>query len=325
VTDVETRFAIQGLKPPVRYALMWSGGKDSALALARATAAGMEVARLLNFHDAETGRVRFHATTVEMLRAQAEATGVELRAIGTSWPEMDASLRAELHSMREEGFAGVVFGDIHLTDVRAWYEKRVTEAGLAHVEPIWGGASLDLLREFVESSGRAVVTCVDTSKLEGSWLGRVIDERFVNDIERTGVDACGENGEYHSFAFAGPMFAHSVPWRLGEERSDGRFRQVDLVFGGDNKNFRHDVTLSRLVDPRPTLENLAHSTGLTYEEVVHHALVRYASSGAEALLALDPQVLAELIAARKAGDWEKVAGIVDWLEAGLESDRWRRG
>lgn len=85
----------------------------------------------------------------------------------------------------------------------------------------------------------------------------------------------------------------------------------------DNRNFREDVALSKLVDPRPTLENLARSTGLEYEDVVHHALVRYASSGAEALLAIDPYVLRRLIAARRAEDWAAVAGIVDWLEAGL--------
>ena len=90
-----------------------------------------------------------------------------------------------------------------------------------------------------------------------------------------------------------------------------------------NQNFRESVARSRLVDPRPTLENLAQSTALAYEDVVHHALVRYASSGAEALLAWEPQALRELIAARKAEDWEKVGAIIDWLEAGLDSPDWR--
>jgi hypothetical protein len=85
-----------------------------------------------------------------------------------------------------------------------------------------------------------------------------------------------------------------------------------------NQTFRDSVALSRLADPQPTLENLARNTGLTYEDVVHHALVRYASSGAEALLAWEPRALRELIAARKAEDWKKVAGIIDWLEAGLD-------
>jgi hypothetical protein len=90
-----------------------------------------------------------------------------------------------------------------------------------------------------------------------------------------------------------------------------------------NQNFRTAVALSRLVNPGPTLENLARNTGLTYDDVVHHALVRYASSGAEALLAIEPQALLDLIAARKAEDWAKVGSLIDWLEAGLESREWR--
>jgi hypothetical protein len=89
-----------------------------------------------------------------------------------------------------------------------------------------------------------------------------------------------------------------------------------------NQNFRDSVALSRLVDPRPTLENLARNTGLAYKDVVHHALVRYASSGAEALLAWEPHALREVIAARKAEDWVKVGAIIDWLEAGLDSPDW---
>jgi uncharacterized protein (TIGR00290 family) len=279
----------------------------------------MDVTLLLNFYDAGTGRVRFHATPVEMLRRQARAIGVELRAVGTSWPEMDGRLRSELDRLREEGFAGVVFGDIHLSDVRAWYEERVSAAGLEHVEPLWGDAPADLLAEYVREGGRAVVTCVDLSKLDGSWLGRIVDEGFAGEIASTGVDACGENGEYHSFAFAGPVFARVVEWTAGERRSDGSFLQLDLRVPDGDQNFRDDVALSLHVDPRPTLENLARRTGLTYEEVAHHALVRYASSGAEALLAIEPHALRELIAARKAGDWTKIGAIIDWLEAGLES------
>jgi uncharacterized protein (TIGR00290 family) len=215
-----------------RYALMWSGGKDSALALDRASRAGIEIARLISFYDSVTRRVRFHSTRVEMLEAQAAALGIGLRAIPTSWPEMDANLRLELASLREEGFTGVVFGDIHLADVRAWYEDRVTGAGLEHVEPIWGESPDLLLGEFISSGGRAVITCVDLAKLDEGWLGRVIDELFASDIGRAGVDACGENGEYHSFAFAGPVFKKPVAWKAGERRLDSGFAQLDLTEGG---------------------------------------------------------------------------------------------
>jgi len=212
-----------------RYVLMWSGGKDSALALDRATSSGTAVDRLLNFHDATTGRVRFHATRVEMLQVQADAMGIELRGIGTSWSEMEGRLLQELDQCRKEGFAGVVLGDIHLADVRAWYEERVTAAGLKHVEPIWGRPPMELVREFVESGGRAVITCVDLSRLDASWLGRIIDERFLEEIGTTGIDPCGENGEYHSYAFQGPVFSHQIRWRPGATRSDSGFEQLDVL------------------------------------------------------------------------------------------------
>ena len=208
---------------------MWSGGKDSALALQRATAAGIHVTRLINFYDAATGRVRFHATRVNLIQAQADAAGIELRAIGTSWPEMEARLVEELAALRSEGFAGVVFGDIHLADVRAWFEDRVTAAGLEHIEPIWGEDPARLVREFVDAGGRAVVTCVDLSRLDSTWLGRTIDDQFINEIAATHVDPCGENGEYHSFAFQGSVFAHPVRWKPGEKRSEAGFSQLDLL------------------------------------------------------------------------------------------------
>ncbi len=212
-----------------KYALMWSGGKDSALALQRARATGMRVTRLINFYDAVTRRVRFHATRAEMIQAQADAAGIELHAISTTWPEMEAHLSAELASLKSEGFGGVVFGDIHLADVREWYETRVRAAGLEHVEPLWGEDPAKLVREFVETSGRAVITCVDLSRLNASWLGRIIDEPFLDEIGATNVDPSGENGEFHSFAFQGPAFVRPVSWRPGEMRSEPGFAQLDVV------------------------------------------------------------------------------------------------
>jgi uncharacterized protein (TIGR00290 family) len=142
---------------------------------------------------------------------------------------MPALLEQHLAELRGRGCAGVVLGDIHLADVRAWYEDRVRAAGLDHVEPLWGDDPAALLAEFVAGGGRAVVTCVDTERLDASWLGRVVDEAFVRDIAGLPVDACGENGEYHTFAFAGPAFARPLEWRAGDRRSDGRFVQLDVL------------------------------------------------------------------------------------------------
>lgn len=213
------------------YALLWSGGKDSALALTRARRSGLDVRLLLNVYDPASGRVRFHATRTELIAAQAAAARIELRCVGIAWAEFDAGLRSELGALAAAGFAGVVLGDIHLADVRAWYEERVTAAGLEHVEPIWGEDPRALVHEFVRGGGRAVITCIQESSLDGEWLGRVIDDEFPAAIAATAIDACGERGEYHSFAFAGPAFAEEVRWRPGEVRREAGFAQLDLLPG----------------------------------------------------------------------------------------------
>jgi uncharacterized protein (TIGR00290 family) len=212
-----------------RYALMWSGGKDSALALWRARRSGLQVDWLVNVYDRATGRVRFHATPTSAIAHQAEAAGAHLMSVPTEWDTFDVSLRDTFAALVDEGCRGLVFGDIHLADVRGWYEERTRAAGLEHVEPLWGGAPAALLAEFVAIGGRAVLTCVETAKLDASWLGRVIDADFVRDIAATNIDPCGENGEYHSFAFSGPFFARPLRWRAGERRDDGRFAQLDLT------------------------------------------------------------------------------------------------
>jgi len=207
---------------------MWSGGKDSAMALMRAQARGLDVTRLLNFYDPATDRVRFHATRSDVIRAQVDAIGIDLTQLGAPWERYEATFRDMLAGLKREGFTGVVFGDIHLADVRAWYEERVLAAGLAHVEPIWGEPPAALVAEFVASGSRAVITCCELPKLDESWLGRIIDERFVAEIGARGIDPAGENGEYHSFTFAGPLFRAPVPWRAGLRRHDGAFVQLDL-------------------------------------------------------------------------------------------------
>ena len=212
-----------------RYAVMWSGGKDSALALWRARQRGLRIDWLVNVYDRATGRVRFHATPVQAIVRQADAAGAAHVSVPTDWETFDASLRETFQTLVAQGCRGVVFGDIHLADVRAWYEARTRAAGLDHVEPLWGDAPTALLSEFVAIGGRAVLTCVETTKLDGSWLGRVIDEDFVREIAATGIDPCGENGEYHSFAYSGPFFRSPVPWRAGARRTERRFAQLDVA------------------------------------------------------------------------------------------------
>ncbi len=209
---------------------MWSGGKDSYLALTRARRQGLDVTTLVNFYDAPSGRVRFHATRHELIAAQAFSLGLRLHQYATETDTYEAVFRAGLRQIREGGYQGVVFGDIHLADVRAWFEERVRAAGLEHVEPLWDEPPAALLDEFVESGALAVITCVELVKLPAAWLGRTIDEGFAVDIARLrGVDPCGERGEYHSFVYDGPLYTEPVRWRPGPIHEEAGFAQLELI------------------------------------------------------------------------------------------------
>jgi uncharacterized protein (TIGR00290 family) len=209
---------------------MWSGGKDSCLALARAQRQGLNVTTLVNFYDAATGRVRFHATRRELVAAQVAALGLALLQYSTAPATYETVFRQTLGALRTQGVRGVVFGDIHLADVRAWFEERVRAAGLEHHEPLWGTPSASLLEELVDGGHRAVITCVELARLPAAWLGRSIDEVFIADIARhPEVDPCGERGEYHSFVYDGPLFLSAVPWKPGPIHEEKGFAQLELL------------------------------------------------------------------------------------------------
>lgn len=211
------------------YALFWSGGKDSYLALTRARHQGMDTPTLVNLYDQGTGLVRFHAVRHELIAAQAFALGLRLHLHPVPPDGYEATFRAALDQLGKSDHAGVVFGDIHLADVRAWFETRVRTAGLDHVEPLWGESPAALLDEFVTSGAEAIVTGVETARLPVAWLGRPVDETLATDLARhPDVDPCGERGEYHTFVYGGPLFTGPVPWRPGPIRERGGFATLEV-------------------------------------------------------------------------------------------------
>jgi len=209
---------------------MWSGGKDSYLALNRVRRQGPRVATLVNIYDQASGLVRFHATRPELIAAQAFALGLRLHQHAAPPGGYEDTFRRALAQLAASGHRGVVFGNIHLADVRAWFEDRVRGAGLEHLEPLWLESPAALLAEFVDSGARALVTCIELVKLPGAWLGRTVDEGFLTDIARVpGVDPCGERGEYHTFVHSSPLFDHPIAWRPGPIHEAGGFAELELL------------------------------------------------------------------------------------------------
>jgi diphthine-ammonia ligase len=217
-----------------QYAVLSSGGKDSVLALDRAVGSGLRIARLVTLYDEASERVRFHAVPIAVLRAQAEALQLPLSLYPTAPATFEAAFLAALDALRHEGVAGVIFGNIHLADVRAWYEERVRAAGLAHVEPLWGQPPGQLAREVVSRGYTAILTCIEEATAESAWLGQPLSEELIAAFERRGIDPCGERGEYHTLVTDGPPFRAPLRVRFGAVRSDGdppaqgRFRQLDV-------------------------------------------------------------------------------------------------
>lgn len=212
------------------YALASSGGKDSTLALHRARTRGLRVTHLLSVVDGETGRVPYHGVRDELLAAQADALGLELVQEAAGPDGFEEALVRGLRRLAEAGVRGVVFGNIHLEDIRAWYEERVEGEGLEHVEPLWRGDPARLVREFVHLGYRGRVISINLEDGEPAWLGRDVDADLLEEIaDRPDTDPCGERGEFHSFVWDGPLFHRPVRARDGDTMEIEGHRFLDLM------------------------------------------------------------------------------------------------
>jgi len=189
----------------------------------------MRVTRLLTLYDEASARVRFHGVPVAVMRAQAAALGRPITLAPTTPRTFEQVFLLALADLRAAGFAGVIFGNIHLADVRAWYEERVHAAGLEHVEPLWGEAPATLAREVVDLGYQAIITCIEEATADPAWLGQSLSEALIAACERRGSDPCGERGEYHTLVCAGPLMRAPLAIQLGAVHSADGFRQVDVA------------------------------------------------------------------------------------------------
>jgi uncharacterized protein (TIGR00290 family) len=210
----------------------WSGGKDSALALYELRRT-YDVAALLTTVTEEYDRISMHGVRTALLRAQAEALGLPLDVVGIPPRCSNATYEERLHAAlgrwREQGVRAVICGDIFLEDVRRYREERLFREGLRGVFPLWGRPTAELARHFLGLGFRAVLCCVDTRVCPLAWAGRDYDEALLAELPPD-ADPCAENGEFHTFVHAGPLFRRPVPFTRGERvLRDGRFGYCDLL------------------------------------------------------------------------------------------------
>jgi len=209
----------------IKSYINWSGGKDSALTLYKILNSGKyEPLRLLTIVDSQTGGVCHHNIPPELLKSQAQSIGIALDIVAVgpnpSNIEFEQSLTPVLDRYRDMGLVASIFGDIFLEDLRQYRQDKCAQAGFDAVFPLWKQDSTQLAREFIDLGFKAVITSVDTEKLPASFAGRLYDEHFLQDLPAT-VDPCGENGEFHSFTYAGPIFKQPLDFTIQKPAASG--------------------------------------------------------------------------------------------------------
>jgi uncharacterized protein (TIGR00290 family) len=190
-----------------------SGGKDSMLALWHARTLNLHPTTLLTMFD-ETGmRSRSHGVPRVLVEAQARALGLELVGPSAGWKDYERVFVEALKELRNSGAEAAIFGDIDLEPHREWEARVCGQADLEHCLPLWQRNRLELAHEAITLGFKAIVVCVDSRFLGDEFCGRLFDQSFIDDLPQ-GVDACGENGEFHTFVYDGPLFGHAVNFAL---------------------------------------------------------------------------------------------------------------
>jgi len=205
---------------PKKALFNWSSGKDSALALYKILRnPDFTIECLLTSVNQQYQRISMHGVRVELLEAQAKNIGLPLKIMQI--PEMPTMevyenvLTETLQEFKKQGITHSVFGDIFLEDLRKYREDKLAQIGFEGIFPLWKIPTPDLIQEFISLGFRTIVVCVNERYLDKSFVGRIIDQDFINDLPEN-VDVCGENGEFHTFTFDGPLFSNPINFEIGE-------------------------------------------------------------------------------------------------------------
>jgi uncharacterized protein (TIGR00290 family) len=198
----------------------WSSGKDSALALYKVLQdPEFEINCLLTSVNQEFQRISMHGVRLALLEQQAKSIGLPLEIMRI--PEMpsmevyESVMQTTLGRLKNQGVTHSIFGDIFLEDLRKYREDKLATMGFEGVFPLWKVPTHDLIKEFIGLGFKTIVVCVNERFLDKSFVGRIIDQDFINDLPEN-VDVCGENGEFHTFTFDGPIFSKPIDFKVGE-------------------------------------------------------------------------------------------------------------
>jgi diphthine-ammonia ligase len=212
----------------------WSGGKDSCLALYDAIEMGGQPSQLLTMFADQGDRSRSHGLPRRVIEAQAQAIGLPLTIAKASWADYEAVFLETISSFKSRGIRYGVFGDIDLEPHREWCVKVCTKSDLIACHPLWQIPRRELLDRFLDYGFEAMIISVKEGVLDSNFLGEILTQDLINEFELIGIDACGENGEYHTIVTNGPLF--SAPLQLDKNDQVNRdgylFLEVDLIANG---------------------------------------------------------------------------------------------
>jgi uncharacterized protein (TIGR00290 family) len=215
-----------------RTLLSWSSGKDSAWSLHLLRQQNeYEIVGLLTTFNREANRVAMHAVRRSLVEAQAKAAGISLWDVDLPSPcsnaDYESIMSETCKSAVQKGIGYIAFGDLFLTDIRAYREKQLQNSGLRPIFPVWGMPTRELALSMIKSGVRAKLTCIDSKLLAPEFVGREFNEQLLSDLPPE-IDPCGENGEFHTFVYAGPMLERDLPVEVGEIVSRDGFVFADL-------------------------------------------------------------------------------------------------
>jgi len=197
----------------------WSGGKESVLACFRAIKNyNYKVKFFLNMVTQDGKFSHSHGVSSDLLKIQAQEIGISLIQRKTTWESYEQEFKKAIYYFKEKGIQAGVFGDIDLQEHRDWIEKVCKDTGIEAILPLWNKKREDILKEFIQTGFKAIVCSVNSLFLSENYLGRVIDERFIEELKtQKNIDLCGERGEYHTFVYDGPIFKNPVRFKIGEK------------------------------------------------------------------------------------------------------------
>jgi diphthine-ammonia ligase len=188
----------------------WSGGKDSCLALYKAIQNGGIPKALLTMLTEDGERTRSHGLPVDVVQCQAKALGIQLVVRKSSWNDYEENFLSAISKFKRDGVEYGVFGDIDLEPHLQWVERVCSSVAIQPYEPLWKRERPDLLNEFLSLGFKATIVAIKQGALDNSFLGRILDQQVINDIEKAGCDASGEKGEYHTVVTDGPIYSSAI-------------------------------------------------------------------------------------------------------------------